>query len=92
MKDSRVQLRLTGDFEVTIGSHPTSQVILPGLEPVHARLKRTGDRLFLKALHTDGGTTSINRVPIKPNRWIEVTRYDEIVIAGTVLSLSLIHI
>jgi ABC-type multidrug transport system ATPase subunit/ABC-type multidrug transport system permease subunit len=87
MIDSTVPLHLRGDFEVSIGSDPGCDAVLPGLAPVHAKFKRTGDRLFIKTLLADG-STSINRDSIKPNRWIEVTRYDEVVIGGTLLSIS----
>jgi ABC-type multidrug transport system ATPase subunit len=87
MTNSRIQLHLAGDFEITIGNDPDSHVLLPGPEPVRATLKRAGDRLFFKVLAAND-STSLNHRALKSNRWTEVTRYDELVIAGTVLSLS----
>ena len=87
MDDSMVRLQLTGDFEITIGSGPGSQVVLPIAASVNARLRRSGDRLFLKTARTDTARTLINHTPIKADRWTEVTRYDEIATANTVLSI-----
>lgn len=87
MIDSRVPLHLRGDFEVGIGSGPDCDVVLAGLDPVHAKIRRTGDRLFFKTLKADR-RTSVNQKIISGNRWIEITRFDEIMIAGTVLSIS----
>jgi hypothetical protein len=88
MEDSKIQLQLTGDFEVIIGSNANSHVKLPGTEPIQAKLRRTGDRLYFKSIGSGSTASSINGSVVKPDRWVEVTRYDELVIAGTILSIS----
>lgn len=88
MDDAKIRLKLTGDFELSIGSDPQNDVLLPDVAPFQAKLRRKGDRIFLKALGTDNRAILINRNVARINYWTEVTRYDEIVIAGTILSIS----
>ena len=88
MEDSRIKLRLTGDFELTVGSDPAAQVRIPGAAPKQAVFIRKDDRLFLRNLGAGTGTVQVNHRHIKPNRRIEITRYDEITIADTTVNLS----
>ncbi len=87
MGDPALQLSLSGDFEILIGSGPECQVRIPALLPRQARLARRGDRLFLQDLSPDG-SVSVNGRSRGPGRWTELTRHDEVLLGGIVLDLS----
>ena len=88
MENSKIRLNLKGDFELIIGSAPDVHVCIPSAAPKQAMIIRKGDRLFLRNLGDDAGMVQVNHRQIKPNRRIEITRYDEISIAGAIVNLS----
>jgi len=80
-----------GDFEICIGSHPTKCRVripeLPGLAPVHAILRRVGDRLFIRDCGSSVGTY-LNGARLPRRRWEELTRDDRIWICEKQIQLS----
>jgi ABC-type multidrug transport system ATPase subunit len=87
MGDPALQLSLSGDFEILIGSGAECEVRIPALLARHARLARRGDRLFLQDLSPDG-SVSVNGRARGAGKWTELTRHDEVLLGGIVLDLS----
>lgn len=67
----------TGDFDLSIGSdeHCEYRLDREDINPLHATLRRRGDRLFLRDEGSVRGTY-INNTRIPARRWKEITRYD----------------
>ena len=80
---------MKGDFEIYIGSSRecTIRVNRPEIDEKHAVLRRDGDRLFLKDLHSRNGVT-VNGGVVTPGKWVEVSRYDNVLLAGRQLEMS----
>ena len=87
MGSSNIELRLQGDFEISIGSGEENDVRLDGLEDRQAILRRKGGRLFLKSLVSSDGAW-MNGNPLRQGSWQEVTRYDDILLSEVFLQLS----
>ena len=87
MGSANIELRLQGDFEISIGSAEENDVRLDGLEDRQAILRRKGGRLFLKSLVSSDGAW-MNGNPLRQGSWQEVTRYDEILLSEVFLQLS----
>ena len=88
MGSSNIELRLQGDFEISIGSAEKNDVQLDGLEDRQAILRRKGGRLFLKSLVSSDGAWMTDGNPLRQGSWQEVTRYDEILLSEVFLQLS----
>ena len=87
MGSSNIELRLQGDFEISIGSAEENDVQLDGLKDRQAILRRQGGRLFLKSL-VPSDDAWMNGNPLRQGAWQEVTRYDEILLSEVFLQLS----
>ena len=87
MGSSNIELRLQGDFEISIGSAEENDVRLDGLKDRQAILRRKGGRLFLKSLVLSSDAW-LNGNALRPGAWQEVTRYDEILLSEVFLQLS----
>ena len=87
MGSSNIELRLQGDFEISIGSAQENDVRLDGLKDRQAVLRRKGGRLFLKSL-VPSDDAWLNGNPLRQGAWQEVTRYDEILLSEVFLQLS----
>lgn len=76
-----------GDFKIRFGSDPSCDHIVPQLPGIAAGLKRSVDRLFVKDYGDKLGVT-INGKDIRKKHWVEVTRYDKIIVYQILLNLS----
>lgn len=80
---------MKGDFDYLIGSGAACDIKVPRstVEEEHARLRRRGDRLFIQDLSYRHGVT-VNQDRIRPKRWVEITRFDEVRLGDRLLELG----
>lgn len=90
MSEIHYKIKEKGDFEILLGSSPECDYSFPGLEqiisPVHAALKRSGDRLFLKDMGSHSGT-HINEKRIG-KKWHEITLHDQVYLGDVILEIG----
>ncbi|OQY57248.1 MAG: hypothetical protein B6245_17245, partial [Desulfobacteraceae bacterium 4572_88] len=75
-----------GDFEIFLGASSECDYIFANLSPMHAALKREGDRLFLRDLDSSQGTL-INEKKIS-TKWHEITLNDKVLLGEIELEIK----
>lgn len=87
MSNKNIHVGYCGDFKRIFGSNLSCDHILPQWPDKAAGLKRIRDRLFVKDYDCSPGL-DINGKKIHKGEWVEITRYDQITICGTQISLK----
>ncbi|MBN1550429.1 ATP-binding cassette domain-containing protein [bacterium] len=77
-----------GDFLWLIGRDSVCDIRVDSqnLEPKHAQLKRESNRVFLRDMGSNLGTT-INDERIEPRKWMEISRYDTVKLGNKSLAI-----